>query len=385
VPIDPFHDRSLRAAQEIWEREEKLRRLAEDPAVRAARELYDSPASRALREVTDSPTMRAIHDLDNSPTIRALREAQEREDAIRKLTEGPYEQAIRDARKATDVLGLEEKSRAFEEASGRASSRALRDAADAGSALAERALSAAIWSAHTGAGALPRRKSEELQQLADEAGRAKEVVGRQIEEIAEDADGEAREELESLRKTLASQERQGRNAARLERRKERKAEAEYWFRQWMNSLAIGNGAGFLSVTSGLLQANRLELALTLVYAPLTYFALGLLAAGMLRMLVWGIHVSPSGSRRQRISTNAVIFATVASASFFVLGLGSAVWQVTQFNPVAGKIAARTAAVAAKELQVRELEVNEKLKGLTAAKARPAPPQSPAKADAPPAR
>jgi len=207
------------------------------------------------------------------------------------------------------------------------------------------------------------RRSEELERLAEAAHRSKEKISRQIEAIDPSDKENAGEELETIRAIAARQERESRRAARLERHRERKAEADYWFRQWMNSLAIGNGAGFLAVTSGLLQAGRLERAITLVFAPLTYFALGLLFAGALRLLVWSTHTTKLGSLGEKVSQRATLAATTISALLFVCGITSSVFEVAQFNKVASQIASKTASIETKELLIRDMEADNRIRNL----------------------
>ena len=63
-------------------------------------------------------------------------------------------------------------------------------------------------------------------------------------------------------------------------------DAAYWFRRFMLSLQIGNGAGFVAALAGMLQGDEVGTVARLAAAPAVLFGFGVLIAGLLPGLLW---------------------------------------------------------------------------------------------------
>lgn len=63
-------------------------------------------------------------------------------------------------------------------------------------------------------------------------------------------------------------------------------EATFWFRRFFTSLAIANGAAFVALAAGFLQADDRALVAPLLPSPMTHFGVGMVLAGAVPLLFW---------------------------------------------------------------------------------------------------
>ncbi|RRN64292.1 hypothetical protein [Caulobacter sp. 602-1] len=119
---------------------------------------------------------------------------------------------------------------------------------------------------------------------------------------------------------------------------------DFWFRRFMLSLQIGNGAAFLATVAGLLQADKdvLSVMAVLVWPPATYFGLGVGAAGLLPLLMFA-RQSVSRPTWVRIAHAAVLLFVTFSMGLFALGAGSVVVEIRQLGQPAVAAAQKAAA------------------------------------------
>lgn len=120
---------------------------------------------------------------------------------------------------------------------------------------------------------------------------------------------------------------------------------EFWFRRFMLSLQIGNGAAFLATVAGLLQADKdiLSVMAVLAWAPAMYFGLGVGAAGLLPLLMVAREAVAMEGRWARIVHLGVLSFTVFSMGFFALGAGSVVIEIRQLGGAAVEVARKAEA------------------------------------------
>lgn len=64
------------------------------------------------------------------------------------------------------------------------------------------------------------------------------------------------------------------------------AERVFWFRRYLTTLAIANGAAFVTLANGYLQAKDRHLTALLVADPLTLFGIGGMMAGLVPICLW---------------------------------------------------------------------------------------------------
>lgn len=127
--------------------------------------------------------------------------------------------------------------------------------------------------------------------------------------------------------------------ATLEAERAKSEGADFWFRRFLLSLAVGNAAAFLALASGLLQADDPIAAAKLIRLPLQHFGHGLLAAGAIPAIMWARAVKPEtvssfglradpnspghGPWVTMIATTFALVAVFVSAEMFAFGvLGS---------------------------------------------------------------
>lgn len=116
-------------------------------------------------------------------------------------------------------------------------------------------------------------------------------------------------------------------ASRLELRKiidrvedEDGARRDYWFRRFHTSLAIANGGAFAAVASHLFAPELTAFQSAAAFWPMTVFAAGLVAAGLIPMLLYARWFTAAWA------------ASAMSAVLFCVGLISAVvgaWTLSQ--------------------------------------------------------
>ena len=117
---------------------------------------------------------------------------------------------------------------------------------------------------------------------------------------------------------------------------------DFWFRRFMLSLQIGNGAAFLATVDGLFHADKevLPLMAALAWPPATYFGLGVASAGLLPLLMAAQRAFPSHQLARRSAYIAVLALTTFSMGFFALGSGSVVVEIRQVGQLARHIAGK---------------------------------------------
>ena len=157
---------------------------------------------------------------------------------------------------------------------------------------------------------------------------------------------DAQRQSSAAQLALADAERLRAKAAEDERLS--RDDAAFWSRRFYTSLAVGNGVGFVTISSALIQSGKIGLAVVVGFAPLSYFAGGLAAAGAIPWLIWQQRARSPASRWLKPLRVATRLAATFSAGCFTLGLGSAAYEVWQFNPIAGKIAAAEALAAGRQ-------------------------------------
>ena len=107
----------------------------------------------------------------------------------------------------------------------------------------------------------------------------------------------------------------------------RAEESGFWFRRFMTTLGIANGAAFAALASGFLQADeKATVALTVANA-MTDFAIGMIAAGLVPALLWIERSDTTRPGMVRLANAANVGLALGSALFFILGIGQAVGGV----------------------------------------------------------
>lgn len=95
-----------------------MKKLDEDPSVRALRNFDESPAMKAIRAMEDSPAARMVHQLNNSPGLQAMRafENSAAMQAIRQIEDSPAMRIVRDLEDSPALKAIRdfEESPAFE-------------------------------------------------------------------------------------------------------------------------------------------------------------------------------------------------------------------------------------------------------------------------------
>lgn len=123
-------------------------------------------------------------------------------------------------------------------------------------------------------------------------------------------------------------------------------DAAFWFRRFILSLQIGNGAGFVALAGGVLQADKPREVAVLAFPSFGWFAGGLILAGLVPGLLYlqRRYDVPRGGKRPRWARVCQDFATVfalTSAWFF----GTAVLDGVRAMAMAAKpVATRAATV-----------------------------------------
>ena len=98
-------------------------------------------------------------------------------------------------------------------------------------------------------------------------------------------------------------------------------DAAFWFRRFILSLQIGNGAALLAALSGALQATDVREAAESIRWATAFFGLGVILAGALPGAIWLQRLSPRGKRAELAFRAAISFLAVGSAVSFVAGVG----------------------------------------------------------------
>lgn len=120
--------------------------------------------------------------------------------------------------------------------------------------------------------------------------------------------------------------------------------ANFWFRRFMLSLQIGNGAGFLATAAvvGQVDAAAISLAAVLAWAPAAYFGLGTAAAGLLPLIMAALVWAEGRPNARRAAYVAAWFMTTSAIGFFACGMTSVVFELRQLGQPAVMHAAEPA-------------------------------------------
>ena len=144
----------------------------------------------------------------------------------------------------------------------------------------------------------------------------------------------AQREASGAQRALASAENNRADAADRDRLS--RDDAAFWSRRFYTSLAVGNGVGFLTVSSALIQNAKSGWAVALGFAPLSYFALGVVFAGIIPFLVWRQRDPQTPHALQPWLRHATILAATFAVGLFVLGVSSSALEAWQMNDALGK-------------------------------------------------
>jgi hypothetical protein len=104
------------------------------------------------------------------------------------------------------------------------------------------------------------------------------------------------------------------------------------------------------VTTGILQSSRLNQALVFGWEFAIYFGLGVLCAGVLPLVFWAQRRFKRAKLAMRIAS---ICLTTLAGGFFVLGVGWAVYRISEAQESAGVMAKA-------ERQVERVELAKRL-------------------------
>jgi len=135
---------------------------------------------------------------------------------------------------------------------------------------------------------LMRRRRESLESIAhwSKAAAAGNTVTAPAATARVVAEEKALDEIDAALLQADNTEALNREGAARERRKAEQDDAQFWFRRFMVSLQIGNGAALLSTISGVLGAERIEIVAPAASAPAESFAGGLVFAGLIPAILW---------------------------------------------------------------------------------------------------
>jgi hypothetical protein len=120
--------------------------------------------------------------------------------------------------------------------------------------------------------------------------------------------------------------------------------ADFWFRRFMLSLQIGNGAAFLAVVTSVVGADQMAQAAKWAILPAMGFGVGAIFSGMLPMLLWVQRVQMLAGVRPLFRSLTASFAIVGAVAFFA-GMTGVIWglQEAAGQPHPWSDAARAAA------------------------------------------
>lgn len=119
-----------------------------------------------------------------------------------------------------------------------------------------------------------------------------------------------------------------REAARLDQES-----ATFWFRRFMLSLQIGNGAGFLATAAvvGQVDSAAIPLAAVLAWAPATYFGLGTAAAGLLPLVMAARASAKDRPAARRFANIGTWLLTTLAVGLFACGMTSVVVELRELG------------------------------------------------------
>lgn len=96
-------------------------------------------------------------------------------------------------------------------------------------------------------------------------------------------------------------------------------DSKFWFRRFFTTLAIANGAAFVALANGFLQADDRAALAPLVHGPMTSFAIGMFAAGAIPFWLGATASVEHTARRTRPNPTALTLAqALITGAVFVL-------------------------------------------------------------------
>jgi Flp pilus assembly protein TadB len=147
---------------------------------------------------------------------------------------------------------------------------------------------------------------------------------------------------DAYQRASASQQRlaeaENRRAKASEDDRASRDDASFWSRRFYTSLAVGNGVGFVTISTAIIQSGKMGWAVVLGFAPLGYFAVGLTAASMIPWLVWRSRAAKEAGKLRPVFDRVVLAMATVSSGAFLLGVGAAAVEAWQMNAVAARVA-----------------------------------------------
>ena len=109
--------------------------------------------------------------------------------------------------------------------------------------------------------------------------------------------------------------------------------AAFWFRRFMLSLQIGNGAGFLASAAivGQVEVEAMPVAAVLAWAPAAYFACGTAVAGALPLILAAQAWAKDRPSLSYIANRTTWAMTASAIAFFLAGMASVVVELRQLG------------------------------------------------------
>ena len=124
-----------------------------------------------------------------------------------------------------------------------------------------------------------------------------------------------------------------------EHEKQAQDDAAFWFRRFILSLQIGNGAGFLALATGVLQADNFNTVARLAVGPFLWFGAGTIVAGIVPGILY-IERLQKRANLKSLAQAAAIGAGITGAMFFIFAVvasyGSVLSAAIQPPPVEQK-------------------------------------------------
>lgn len=110
-----------------------------------------------------------------------------------------------------------------------------------------------------------------------------------------------------------------------ERRKSQNEDSGFWFRRFVIALSIANAASFGALATGYIQGKSWPALAQGVAGTMTLFAVGMVASGMVPILLsLQVYIADWDRWRRRWWRFGVAFLTGFSATLFILGLYAAI-------------------------------------------------------------
>lgn len=116
-------------------------------------------------------------------------------------------------------------------------------------------------------------------------------------------------------------------------------DSAFWFRRFFTSIAIANGAAFVALAAGFLQADDRKAIATLLPVPMTAFAVGMFASGAIPIVLW-IQIRVRNNEGKLwpnaqqpldfITTGLIGIALGVSVSCLVKGIASCIRAISGF-------------------------------------------------------